>query len=169
MQQSRAVRSLYEWMGVAVGSLVAVAIIFLFFFRVVGVDGQSMENTLQNHDRLVLYRFVYTPQFGDIVVINRYNAEPLIKRVIGVAGDKLEFDGTGVIRNGVPLSEPYVLGYTKAHETVTVPAGTVFVMGDNRLNSHDSRYADIGFVPVQDIVGKAVVRFFPLQEFTVFK
>lgn len=102
------------------------------------------------------------------MVINRYTDEPLVKRVIGVAGDTLEIDEElhRVRLNGELLDEPYVQYPTPAYDMtgeVAVPEGYVFVMGDHRNDSHDSRAADIGLVPVDDIVGWAAFRIWPPQ------
>lgn len=156
--------SLYEWIEAAVFSLAFVALVFAFLFRIVGVDGESMQDTLQNQDRLIITDLNYTPQRGDIVIINRYTEEPLIKRVIAVGGDTLQIDGEThqVIVNGAVQDEPYIKGLTEplGFETQQVPKGEVFVMGDNRENSLDSRY--FGFFKQSDIMGKAVFRFLPL-------
>ena len=159
---------LYEWIGEAVFSLIAVALVFTFLFRIVGVNGDSMNNTLMNRDRLVLSVLPYTPERGDIVVVGRDAQEPLVKRVIGVAGDTLEIDEElhRVRLNGELLDEPYVQYPTPAYDMtgeVAVPEGYVFVMGDHRNDSHDSRAADIGLVPVDDIVGWAAFRIWPRQ------
>ena len=157
---------LYEWIGEAVFSLIAVALVFTFLFRIVGVNGDSMNNTLMNRDRLVLSVLPYTPERGDIVVVGRDAQEPLVKRVIGVAGDTVEFDEEQhkVRLNGELLDEPYVDFPTPAYDmtgAVVIPEGYVFVMGDHRDNSHDSRWDDIGPVPAGDILGRAVLRIWP--------
>ena len=162
--------SLYEWVEAAIFSLICVAVVFTFLFRIVGVDGPSMHYTLMNHDRLILTNLFYKPERGDIVVINRYTQEPLVKRIIAVGGDTLDIDAeTGeVILNGEVLEEPYLDCFTpRNHFTgeVTIPEGHIFVMGDNRGNSHDSRSGDIGFVSEKDIMGKAVFRIWPLNQF----
>lgn len=87
-----AVSSFYEWIDAAVFSLVVVVLVFTFLCRIMGVDGSSMKTTLMDRDLLILSVLPYTPERGDIVVINRYTKEPLIKRVIGVAGDTVEID-----------------------------------------------------------------------------
>ena len=164
------VSALYEWVEAAVFSLVCVALVFAFAFRIVGVDGESMQYMLMDKDRLILTSFFYEPKRGDIVVINRYTQEPLVKRVIAVGGDTLRITDDGrVILNGEELDEPYLDVTTPQNgmtEEVTVPAGHVFVMGDNRHNSHDSRANEEGlrFVDVRDIMGKAVFRIWPLSE-----
>ena len=158
---------LYEWIGEAVFSLIAVALVFTFLFRIVGVNGDSMNNTLMNRDRLVLSVLPYTPERGDIVVVGRDAQEPLVKRVIGVAGDTVEIDEEQhrVRINGVLLDEPYIHVPTypegMAGKTVEIPDGTVFVLGDNRVASLDSR--SIGLIDEGDILGKAVFRILPFD------
>lgn len=159
----------FEWVGSAVTALVAVALIFTLLFRVVSVDGASMSYTLTHGDRLVLSSYPYTPERGDIVVITRSNDSPLIKRVIGIAGDTIRIDGeTGqVFRNDEVLDEPYILGAVRdgttpqngMDEEIIVPEGTVFAMGDNRHDSLDSRM--LGCFPLDDVVGKVLLRLAP--------
>lgn len=167
----RRVESLYEWVEMAVFALAAVVLIFAFLFRVVSVDGSSMNPTLLHGERLIVTSNAYTPQRGDIVIINRYVKEPLVKRIIAVGGDTLTInpDTHEVAVNGTVLDEPYIQGVTEPlyfqPTTQTVPEGYVFVMGDNREYSSDSRYGSIGYISERDIVGKAVFRLFPLDAF----
>ena len=171
-RQHNWISAIYEWLEAAVFSLVFVVILFTFMFRIVGVDGESMQDTLMDKDRLILTDLFYKPSYGDIVVINRYTDEPLVKRIIAVGGDVIDVDpNTGkVILNGKVLDEPYIDVKTPRNEmtgAVEVPEGYVFVMGDNRGNSHDSRMTDIGnngFINVKDIMGKAIFRIFPLNK-----
>ncbi len=133
------------------------------------VQGRSMVPTLQNGDYLLLSCLNYEPAVGDIVAVTRENNTPLIKRVIAVEGDTLRIDrATGtVFRNGVALEEPYIAGSTAPVQLsgeVTVPRGMLFVMGDNRGESHDSRYQDIGFVSAEAVIGKAQYRLYPFSE-----
>ena len=129
-----------------------------------------MVPTLGNGDQLLLSNLDYHPEVGDIVAIRRENGAPLIKRVIALEGDTLYIDSASgkVYRNGKVMNEPYIVGKTpSAHMVgeITVPKGKLFVMGDNRENSHDSRYADIGPVAVEDVMGEAVWRILPFSRF----
>ncbi|MBQ3094238.1 MAG: signal peptidase I [Clostridia bacterium] len=170
VQKPSALESVFDFVEVAVFALVMVAVLFAFFIRIVGVEGGSMNDTLADGDRLVLTKAFYTPERGDIVVVRRENNTPLIKRVIAVAGDTVEIDTADymVILNGEKIVEPYVNYPTLTFDMygpVTVPEGHVFVMGDHRDSSHDSRKNDIGCVDEDMIVGKAVWRFYPLNAF----
>ena len=165
--------TLYDILEVLVVSLTCITVLFTFLFRVVGVEGASMMDTLYEGDRLILCPVLTSPERGDIVVINRYADDPLIKRVIGVQGDTIEIDEdqNKVRLNGELLDESYIRYPTPAYDmsgAVTVPEGYVFVMGDHRNDSHDSRSEDIGLVSVNDIVGQAVFRIWPLQRIGVF-
>ncbi len=168
-QKVSAIESVYDFVEVAVFALVMVAVLFAFFIRIVGVDGSSMQDTLQDGDRLLLTKAFYTPERGDIIVVNRDNNTPVIKRVIAVAGDTVKIDPVNacVILNGKALDESAYIHYPTYPEglagEVTVPEGCVFVLGDHRNNSHDSRKNDLRFIPEEQIVGKAVFRFYPLD------
>ena len=162
--------AVYEWVEAAIFALVCVVLVFTFLFRIVGVDGESMQTTLMDHDHLILTRLNYTPERGDIVVINRYTQEPLVKRVIAKGNDTLDIDAqTGeVLLNGKVLDEPYLDDFQRTDPMefqgpITIPEGYVFVMGDNRLNSHDSRKRDISCVSEKDLMGKAVFRLWPFS------
>ena len=129
-----------------------------------------MAPTLHDGDRLILMQAGYNdPQYGDIVVIDRaaHGQPPIIKRVIGRAGDEIDIDfETGQVRrNGQMLDEPYLNEPTLTRRDVefpvTVPEGSVFVMGDNRNHSADSRTREIGMIDLRRVMGKAVYRFLP--------
>ncbi|MEG6584066.1 signal peptidase I [Dendrosporobacter sp. 1207_IL3150] len=153
---------------------ILIAVVLAFFIRyfiveLYMVEGPSMRPTLVNSERLVVNKFIYrfkTPEKGEVLVF-RYPRDPsrdFIKRVIAVAGDTIELKEGRVFVNGQLLNEPYILEKTRgSYPLSTVPEGTVFVMGDNRNNSEDSRFKDVGFVPLELIKGKAVLVFWPLD------
>lgn len=165
----RIVNTAYEWVSAMIVALLIPVMIFSLFIRVVNVDGTSMCDTLMNNDKLVLYCYDSDYEYGDIVVIDRHTQEPLIKRVIGIGGDRVFISDDGkVFLNGRELAEPYAIGTTARRgivEEITVPEGHLFVLGDNRTVSHDSRAAEIGFIPVGDVIGKAVWRIWPPRSF----
>ena len=161
----------YEWAESCIYAVIFMLLIFSFVMRTVTVAGISMAPTLQEGDRLLLLEAGYwDPQYGDVVVIDRTLSEqpPIIKRVIGRAGDTIDIDfHTGTVeRNGEVLDEPYVAELTTTQKDVqfpvTVQDGCLFVMGDNRNHSADSRSGEIGMVDVRYVLGKAVYRFFPV-------
>lgn len=163
------IQSVYEWVSTLIISMLVMVVLFTFFFRVIRVEGDSMVSTLKNGDQLVLSTTVSQYQRGDIVVVDRYTIEPLIKRVIAVGGDTINIDTEGnVYLNGVVLNEPYAASYTPQKgctDSVVVPFGYVFLMGDNRMVSLDSRSEEIGLVLEKDIVGKVIFRLSPLPSF----
>ena len=146
-------------------------VVFLFcflFFRPTVVSGSSMNPTLSSNDLLLLNGVSQKLNYGDIAVIRRENDTLLIKRVIGLAGDTIYINGDDgcVYRNGERLDEPYAVFPTPAQQLlgeVSVPLGHIFVLGDNRVNSHDSRYNDIGMIPLDSVIGKAVYRLYPFK------
>lgn len=165
------VRELYEWLETVVFSVVAVVLVFTFFCRTVGVDGSSMEPTLHHGDRVVISHLLYRPAPGDIVVITQPNSAdvPIIKRIVADEGQivSIDFEAGTVWVDGQALEEPYTLEPTYLSRDVQfpveVPPGCVFVLGDNRNRSLDSRDSGIGMIDKQYILGKAVFRLFPLK------
>ncbi len=173
--------NLFEWLDVIVISVIAVVIIFTFLFRIVSIDGDSMLNTLHHEEKVVISNLFYTPKRGDIVVISRNNgnadindekSQPIIKRVIATEGETVYIDfALGVVYvDGKLLSEPYAREPIHMSGDVTfpvrVPENCVFVLGDNRNASSDSRFSDLGdngMVNEKYILGKAVFRVSPLK------
>ena len=159
-----------EVLGTIIPALVIAILIHLFLAQATRVEGYSMEPTLYGHQRLIIEKLSYhfhQPQRGDIVVIKvpGYD-ELLIKRVIGLPGETLEIKDGVVYIDGQPLDEPYVNGQPRgSYPAITIPPGRIFVMGDNRNNSSDSR--SFGTVPIENIVGHAWMRYWPLQEFSL--
>ena len=165
----------YEWIQCLVFALIFCVILFVFFFRLVDVVGDSMNPTLENADKMVVSDLFYKPKQGDIVIFRKdeYKPEALVKRVIATEGQTVEIDfnkGRGYV-DGVLLDEPYIAEPTRNQIDFTgiqvVPEGCVFVMGDNRNASSDSRRAEIGMVDERLIVGKVLLRVFPLDSIGV--
>ncbi len=177
------VEDIFEWVESAVISMFAVVLLFTFIFGVVRVDGESMTNTLQHNDMLVISHLNYEPKCGDIVIISRnydnseqtQSSEPLVKRVVATEGQTIDIKDGKVYVDGKELDEEYAKGKTfpcsssgKIEYPVKVKKDTVFVLGDNREDSHDSRFDDIFLVDERYILGKAVLRIFPINTFTTF-
>ena len=164
-------RELYEWVQALVCSVLTVVVLFTFVARLIGVDGHSMVPTLQDRDRLVVLNSMlyhdYRP--GDIVVLRKssFLDEPIVKRVIATEGQQVDIDfSTGsVYVDGVLLKEDYIneLTFTDygTEFPLTVPEGSIFVMGDNRNHSNDSRDARLGTVDTRYVIGRAVFLAFP--------
>ena len=174
-----------EWVNSVIYAVAAMLLLNLFIFRSITVSGDSMNDTLVENDKVITTNFFYQPSYGDIVVVqadrlknkatNMYG-EPIIKRVIAVEGDTvcIDFSRREVYRNGELLHEEYIKELTFLHGTgwmesgkdYVVPENCVFVMGDNRNVSNDSRnLIDIGFIDTGMIMGKAFVRYSPIKEF----
>ncbi len=188
------VKDIFDWYDVIVSSVVIIVLLFSFVFRIVGVEGSSMESTLHggsrdpiadHTDRLVITNLFYTPKQGDIVVISRNYLNddtdvsegdgPIIKRVIATEGQEvdIDFEKQIVKVDGKELDEPYVSSETVRRDVefpLTVEKGHIFVLGDNRAVSLDSRSSDIGQVDTRYVLGKAVLRVLPFGEFgSVYK
>lgn len=164
-------REAYEWVQALVCSVLAVVMIFTFVIRLIGVDGHSMVPTLQNGDRLlVLNSMLYDDyKYGDIVVLRKesFLTEPIVKRVIATEGQTVDIDfANGIVYvDGVALEEDYINDLTYTDEgtefPLTVPEGSIFVMGDNRNRSDDSRNSALGTVDTRYVIGRAVFLLFP--------
>ncbi|MBQ9965795.1 MAG: signal peptidase I [Clostridia bacterium] len=179
-------REAFEWLDVIITAIIAVVIIFSLVFRVATIDGPSMENTFFTGDRVIISNFLYKPQFGDVVVVSRnannsieeVSDEPIIKRVIATAGQKVDIDfEKGIVYvDDVALDEPYTKTPTNVNYDlkfpVYVPEGCIFVLGDNRNESLDSRSSDIGnngMIDTRYVIGRAIVRVFPFDKFGLVK
>lgn len=164
-------RELLEWVESITFAGVVAFFLFTFVMRLVTVEGHSMEPTLEEHDRLIIQTLNYEPELGDIIIIKLPDARPLVKRVIAVEGQTIDIDfENGIVyRDGEVLDEPYIMEPTYRSKDMifpaTVPEGCLFVMGDNRNHSTDSRDMTVGMVPVERVVGKAVFRFMPFDSF----
>lgn len=165
---------LFDWAEALVYALALLVVVCAFFVRLSGVQGTSMYPTLDNGDQLLLLSFGYNePERGDIVVLmaDDFMDQPLVKRVIGIGGDVIDMDPSGTVTvNDEALYEPYIndlngqdMYLGDIQFPLTVPDGQVFVMGDNRNGSSDSRKAEVGTIPYEKIVGKAVFRLFPFN------
>ncbi|WP_151735153.1 signal peptidase I [Paenibacillus tengchongensis] len=175
-----------EWIKAIVIALVLVILIRWLLFKPFIVDGPSMQPNFHTGERVIVNEILYdirSPQRGEVIVFHvPSEGRDFIKRVIGVAGDTVKVEGDVVTVNGQPVDETYIQGAVDAaHQNNalynnkdfpnedfpdgTVPEGHVFVMGDNRSDSTDSRM--IGYVPLDDIVGRADLIFWPLKDVSV--
>lgn len=169
----------YEWMEALITALIIVVILFAFIFRIVNVSGPSMLPNLKSNDRVTLMSSFYRPKQGDVVVITHTQGleEPIIKRVIAtenqtvnidfesgvVSVDGIKLDESAYIKNGI-TTQPSDYEYP-----LVVPKGHVFVLGDNRQVSDDSRSKDVGMVDENYILGKAEFVIFPFSRFGEIK
>ena len=173
-------RDLYEWVQSLVGSVLVVVAIFTFGIRMLGVDGHSMLNTLQHGDRLMVVNpiFYHDYKYGDIVILRKtgvFDNEPIVKRVIATGGQTVDIDfSEGVVYvDGEALEEDYIREPTYTAEgtefPLTVPEGSIFVMGDNRNGSSDSRDYRLGTVDTRYVIGKAAFLIFPGPDYDTEK
>ena len=172
---------LFEWAGAIFTALIVVLLILTFFVRQVTVSGGSMNDTLKNDDRLLVTNFMYTPKNGDIVIISHGSSysEPIIKRVIAVGGQRLDinYDTNEVIVDGVVQYEPYIKGKTRQLSNSIsleeygniIPEGYIFVMGDNRNDSKDSRDPSVGPIHRKELIGRVWLRLYPFSRFGLMK
>ncbi|MBQ5911185.1 MAG: signal peptidase I [Clostridia bacterium] len=181
------IAEIFDWIDTVVVALIAVVIIFSLFFRIATIVGPSMQNTLYSGERVIISNFFYKPQYGDIVVISRNtnnsvdkldsSREPIIKRVIATEGQYVDINfETGKVYVGADLSnmteldEAYVNGPTTLKYDIEFPVfvkeGHIFVLGDNRNNSTDSRSSsigDLGLIDERYVLGKAIYRIWPFD------
>ena len=173
-------RDLYEWVQSLVGSVLVVVAIFTFVIRMMGVDGHSMLNTLQHGDRLLVVNSMLYHDYkgGDIVILRKdgvFDDDPIVKRVIAVEGQTVDIDfAEGIVYvDGEALEEDYIREPTYTAEgtefPLTVPEGSIFVMGDNRNGSSDSRDYRLGTVDTRYVIGKAAFLIFPGPDYETEK
>ncbi|ADU30778.1 signal peptidase I [Evansella cellulosilytica] len=173
----------WEWVKAVVVALLLAVVIRYFFFAPIVVDGQSMMPTLGHNDRMIVNKISYTigePDRFDIVVFHAPQNKDYIKRVIGLPGDTLYYENDVLYINGQAVEEPYLDEFKKEATRLpftgdfnleedygydVIPDGHVFVLGDNRQHSKDSRH--IGVIPYEEIVGKANIVFWPISDFGV--
>ncbi|MEH7273065.1 signal peptidase I, partial [Neobacillus vireti] len=165
----------FEWVKSIMGALVIAFIIRSFFLTPIVVDGESMNPTLQDKDHMVVTK-IGNPKRFDIVVFHAPDGSDYIKRVIGLPGDRIEYKNDVLYINGMAYNEPYLEKYKKRlnegtltdsftlEETAvgsdTVPKDSIFVMGDNRRHSADSRH--IGAIPLEKVIGTTNVVYYPI-------
>ncbi len=173
MENKKLVTNVYDFASMAVTAVLIVGIIFTFLFKISTVSGKSMENTLYNGDQLLISAIPGDINTGDVVVVSQPNAysKILIKRVIAVGGQTIELDAKNecILVDGKVIDEPYIKESmefmffgTKKYE---IPEGKLFLMGDNRNNSADSRDIRIGLVDEKYVIGKV---FYRLGDKTLF-
>ncbi|MFC7363762.1 MULTISPECIES: signal peptidase I [Bhargavaea] len=180
MTEEKKKNELWEWTKVLLIAFGLAAIIRYFLFTPIVVDGESMMPTLEDGDKMIVNKIGYTigePERFDIVVFHAPEQKDYIKRVIGLPGDHIEYRDDQLFINGEAYDEPYLDEYKEAvtdgtltedftlEEKIqreTVPDGHVFVMGDNRRFSKDSRH--IGVVPFDEIIGSTSLIFWPMQD-----
>ena len=180
---------LIDYVEIFVFAVCAVLLVFSFFVRVCRVDGPSMNNTLVHNEILITSNIAYKPQQNDIIVFHQTNEqrnvfnEPIVKRVIATEGHfvKIDFENSIVYvseddvfdASDILDESEYVFidggrYYMNGTMETYVPEGKIFVMGDNRNHSSDSRSESIGLVDTRRVLGKVILRVFPFEKFTAF-
>ena len=181
-KKSNICRDIFDWLDIIISAMLAVVVIFTFAFRVATIEGDSMKNTFYEGQKVIITNWFYQPKFGDVVVVSR-NAEnnasasaegPIIKRVIATEGQQvnIDFEKGIVYVDGVALDEPYTRTPTNLKSDVVfpvyVPEGHIFCLGDNRNESLDSRSSRIGnggMIDTRYVLGKVVMRIWPVDTF----
>lgn len=166
----------YETLGLVIGALIAIVVLFTLVARLEWVDGSSMYPTLKDKEIMLVWQAGYTPNPGDVVLLTQksFQEKSLVKRVIAVGGQtvRIDYQENKVYVDGEVLEEPYINGEeadpmeerpASWTEELTVPEGDVFVMGDNRNHSGDSRDPAIGVVAEGNVIGKCVLVLFPFR------
>ncbi|MCU9593112.1 signal peptidase I [Caldibacillus thermolactis] len=173
---------LWEWIKILTIAAALAAVIRFFLFTPIIVDGESMMPTLEDRDRMIVNKLSY--KLGDIdrfdiVVFKVSDKKDYIKRVIGLPGEYIEYKNDTLYVDGVKYDEPYLDEYRKEYHQIymggpltpdfsyEVPEGHVFVMGDNRRFSRDSRDYTVGPIPIENILGKASIIYWPLEDIKI--
>ena len=173
---------LFEWLQLLMGCVLAAVVLFNCFARLTRVDGDSMNDTLRNGEMMLIWSLGYKPQQGDIIVLNKtdqltdqlLHSRAIVKRVIATGGQTVDIDYTTgtVYVDGVALDEPYIReemylpGSPMMQNTHwEIPEGSIFVMGDNRNASTDSRHEMVGPIDQDYILGKVVFALWPMEKF----
>ncbi len=169
----RARKETYDWIQCLMVALIICVLLFIFFIRIIDVSGTSMNPTLLNGDKMLVSDLFYRPKAGDVVVFKTDSYDPnkaLVKRVIATGGQEIniDFENGIVYVDGEPIQEDYINELTNTKLDFigpqTVPEGCVFVMGDNRNASTDSRKKEIGMVDERMILGRVYCVLYPLSE-----
>lgn len=170
-------KEIFEW-GKTIIIAIIMALIITTFVRPTLVRGISMYPTLEENDYLLIYRQAYrneVAEHGDVIVFKSHLLQPngkekdLVKRVIGTEGDLIQVVDGKVYVNSEEINEDYINGdYTDGYVDAVVPEGHIFAMGDNRPNSLDSRDSSVGFIPMDDVIGKVFIRLFPFNKIKTF-
>ncbi len=176
-KDSKLIIEIVEW-AKAIGFALLVGALIIVFARPSLIIGPSMEPTFEEKQLVLVEKvsyFMHAPKRGDVIVaqtdlpLNRWFKKAVIKRVIGLPGDFIKIDGGQVFINGEKYFEAYIKdGYTPIDGEWLVPEHSVFVMGDNRLNSNDSRRSAIGYIDFSAIKGKVYLRVFPFNQISTF-
>jgi signal peptidase I len=160
-------KEIWSWIRALAAGIIIALVIRQFLFGVFIVNGESMLPTLENKEALLVNKLAYKfddPKYREVIVFH-YPAQPnieFIKRVIGLPGDEIKINEGRVYKNGQLLEEAYLKTKTQGdYGPVIIPPGSVFVLGDNRLNSLDSRDPSVGMVPINEIVGRAEMVLWP--------
>lgn len=173
----RVTEYIYSVFSTFIIAMLVIFIAFTFFFRLVKVDGASMNPTLNHGDRIIISNFLYNPDYGDIIALSKKGAreESMIKRIIALPGDTvmIDFESHIITVNDKvifedyevtePISKPGDISFP-----LVVPDDSVFVLGDNRNDSVDSRTSEVGFIKLSEINGKALIRVLPLGKANIY-
>jgi len=163
-----------SWIKTIIITLLAVFLINTFIFRTVQVQGSSMQPTLAQHDRMIVWRLFYSPAFLDVIVLQHTDGDFHVKRILGTPGDRVDYVNGEMIVNGMIINEPYIMleesrnGFIfedlcQFDDCNVIPDDYFLVLGDNRNNSGDSRY--YGLINSSQIIGRAALRFLPFDSF----